>query len=238
MRTKDNFQKPKKPDTREKYRFERKFYVPIMHSKDLVFLLKTHPFQFKEIYYKRRVNNIYFDTPELDFFSKNIIGDARRVKFRIRWYDELTDMVINPVLELKIKRGYVGTKRSFKLKDFSIKDHVLDNIINSVKNSEVDLDIATCFDFFQPTIMNSYMRQYFMSVDEKFRLTVDSELSYYMIDRNKVYWRRRAQTKGCILEMKYSKSDDLLADKVTQPLNLRMTKFSKYVAGIKQFYRI
>ena len=56
--------------------------------------------------------SLYFDTVDYKFFKDNIEGTGNRVKARLRWYQNSnhTDNKIKTTLELKKKRGFVGTK--------------------------------------------------------------------------------------------------------------------------------
>ena len=51
-------------------------------------LLKT---SFKKKFYKRGVNSLYYDTPNLDFASSNISGESKRIKIRARWYTKIKE---------------------------------------------------------------------------------------------------------------------------------------------------
>ena len=67
------------------------------------------PAFFKEIYYERRVNNIYLDSFDYANYYANINGEQNRVKQRIRWYGDTFDAK-TPILEYKIKHGELGIK--------------------------------------------------------------------------------------------------------------------------------
>lgn len=41
-------------------------------------------------------------------YQDNLIGISDRMKVRIRWYGALLGLIEEPVLELKIKRGFLG----------------------------------------------------------------------------------------------------------------------------------
>ena len=105
------------------FRYERKLIVPEELHSDIFNFIKTHPYRFKEIFNKRKINNIYFDTPEYYFYFCNLIGNQDRTKVRIRWYGNLYGNV-EPILEIKIKSGLVGTKKSFKLPKMNINQYL------------------------------------------------------------------------------------------------------------------
>ena len=83
-----------------KFRYERKFIIPHSSKKKLFNDIKLHPASLKEIFFKRKINNIYFDKYDLDFFKSNIQGNSERSKIRLRWYGDET--TIKPKLEIKI----------------------------------------------------------------------------------------------------------------------------------------
>ena len=83
-------------------RYERKFDSGYI-NKDIVYFIKMHPMLFREIYCKRRVNNIYYDTMNYKNYLDNVEGNQYRLKVRIRWYGSNPFKIFDPVLEIKIK---------------------------------------------------------------------------------------------------------------------------------------
>ena len=57
-----------------KWRSELKFDVTNYNQYRVLNLIKTHRLVFKEHYYKRHVNNIYFDKSNYETFNYNIMG--------------------------------------------------------------------------------------------------------------------------------------------------------------------
>ena len=51
--------------------------------------LKSNNYNFKKEYRNRIVNNLYFDTNNLDAYKDNIYGHSSRIKTRFRWYGDL-----------------------------------------------------------------------------------------------------------------------------------------------------
>ena len=102
---------------KNKFRYERKFVVPYLDKEETLQVIFSNTYFFKEIFYERQVNNIYFDSLDMDSYFDNILGNSDRSKIRIRWYGEIEN-VEKPVLEIKIKKGLVGTKLSYPLKPF------------------------------------------------------------------------------------------------------------------------
>ena len=77
--------------------------------------------------------------------------------------------------------------------------------------------------------LNNYFRQYYVSADKKFRLTLDFDLCFCkpekLIERD---------NSNCILELKYDYEYDDDARNVSAELPFRMTKSSKHTMGIEK----
>ena len=93
----------------ELFRYERKFKISEIDRNYVETLVKYHPAMFSEIFHERIVNNIYFDTLNMDYYYDNKSGSSKRMKVRIRWYGNQFGLIEKPVLELKIKDGLIET---------------------------------------------------------------------------------------------------------------------------------
>ena len=87
------------------YRFERKFYIEKFSKYDVLQIIKQNPYMFSEVYEPRFVNNIYFDSINLNSLNQNINGLSNKRKIRIRWYGRFFNSNIKAKLELKNKEG-------------------------------------------------------------------------------------------------------------------------------------
>jgi len=122
----------------DNYRYERKFLQFELTSQQIELLIKMHHAMFAEIYHQRYVNNIYCDSVDMKSYFDNVDGVFERTKARIRWYGELFGQIEKPVLELKIKNGLLGTKKSYLLHSFAIGERFDVKIISDViKRSEI-----------------------------------------------------------------------------------------------------
>ncbi|WP_298893578.1 VTC domain-containing protein [uncultured Psychroserpens sp.] len=223
------------------FRYERKFTVPDKFSlKTIEQYIKRNKALFREVFHLRQVNNIYFDTAGYNDYLDNVLGVSDRKKIRIRWYGETFGEIKKPVLEIKIKKGHVGDKWSYKLKPF-VLDNDFDStkIQNIFKASELPLPILESVKMVTPTLLNSYSRRYFMSADNKFRVTLDYKLLYHKIDKRFNNFNfAPASDENKIVELKYGLLDDDRAHKISTQFPFRLNKNSKYVNGvntIKQF---
>ncbi|MBI9037310.1 MAG: polyphosphate polymerase domain-containing protein [Bacteroidales bacterium] len=219
------------------YRFERKFVIDTLCRSGVELIIKQNPFAFSPIYHERFINNIYFDTPSLNYFFDNHIGKSERKKVRIRWYGDFFGIIYHPVLEFKFKEGHVGWKESFKLKEFVLdKNFNNDDIKTIIKNSDVPNWVIEETIKLEPTLLNRYTRKYLQSFNKKYRITIDNDLVYRNISkRNNSFTNESADNNLIIIELKYNFEFDETASKVSNYFPFRLTKNSKYVNGIEIF---
>ncbi|MCF6169414.1 MAG: polyphosphate polymerase domain-containing protein [Bacteroidales bacterium] len=222
------------PFSEEKSRFERKFLVADMHYADIEQQVRVHPAAFSPIFHPRTINNIYFDSNEFDFFHDNVSGKGSRKKARIRWYNNLLGNIEKPVLEFKIREGMLGNKRSFPLKPFALDTHLTTKKLQAVfyASGLPDWALEVLLQL-KPALLNCYRRKYFLSFDNKFRLTLDDQLTYYSIAGNNNTFVENYKSEDVIVELKYDKQNDDVAPAITNNLPFRLTKSSKYVNGVE-----
>ena len=225
------------PFNEEVARYERKFMIDAMTYHVVEQQIKLHPAVFSPIYHPRYINNIYFDTNELDFFYDNVSGKSSRRKARIRWYGDIHGIIHKPVLEFKIREGMLGNKISFPLKSFGVDESINQEKLYKVFR-ESDLPLWAVENLLQlkPALLNRYRRKYFLSFNKKFRLTIDNELSYYGIGGNNNNLIESYSSDDVIVELKYDRKYDDIATLITNRLPFRLTKSSKYVNGIEFLY--
>ena len=139
-------------------RLERKYYLPVHQDYVLKPYITLASGALKEIYYQRKINNLYFDTSDFAFYQDNLIGAKDRLKARLRWYGD--GPMKNPNLEIKMK--------------------IADLIYKLVTpyDDSLSLPIQELMKRLKPTITNSYYRKYYLTHDKKVRLTVDTEILF------------------------------------------------------------
>lgn len=218
-------------------RFERKFLIYPYSRSEAEMIIRLHPAVFSPIFKPRQVNNLYLDTPSLRFFYDNIYGSAHRKKFRIRWYGDRFGSIKSPMLEIKVKDGYIGRKLSFPLVPFDFgQDFTGGDIARVFDQSELPSWVRNELSILQPSLLNTYQRSYNQSRDRKFRITIDDQLQYFDVFSlpNRFEITRSAYTE-VVLELKYDADHDDIADEITGDLPFRLMKNSKYINGILQF---
>ena len=222
-------------DINNNYRYERKFIVSDNYNeKSIIGHIKNNKHLFREVFYLRKVNNIYFDTEGYNNYFDNILGVSDRKKIRIRWYGDTFGRIEKPVLEVKIKKGLVGDKWSYKLEPFNLDKDITNIIIQDVfKKSNLPIPIFESLKMLFPTLLNSYNRSYYLSASNRFRVTIDSNLLYYKIDRRFNNFKLKPNyDENKIIELKYGLEDDQEANDISTQFPFRLSKNSKYVNGI------
>ena len=216
------------------YRYERKFTATVAHRSEILARIKMHPAFFREIYHARQVNNIYLDTPALKFYNDNKIGISDRKKVRIRWYDDLFGDIISPKLEYKIKSGLLGTKWTFDVAPMSVNKGFSNKYLSGILfNSDLPPEIMEDLKMLSPALLNSYRRTYFLSADQKYRLTLDEQLHFYRPAASDNIIQSKKELKNrFILELKYDQYADEYANHISTLFPYRLDKSSKYVTGI------
>ena len=222
----------------ENYRFERKFIIPERLTHSIEEVIKSNSALMRKIFYPRFINNIYFDTPRFKYFFENIDGVSERMKMRIRWYGNLKGKIKKPVLEFKQKQGLTGKKNSIVLPSFDLKEIFSPGFSSSLfQKSNLDVGRKALMLSLKPTVINRYQRKYFLSFDKKFRITLDDQLEYFPLSSDKhLSSRGLKDSLSMIMELKYSPTDQLESNKITQEFPFRVIKNSKYVRGIQILY--
>jgi hypothetical protein len=140
--------------------------------------IRLHPAGFRVAYPPRRVNSLYLDTPGLHSFGENVNGLSERHKLRLRWYGEDV-REIAPLLELKGKRNLLGWKKQVMLPCTLDLSSPWRAILGQVRDSvEPDwrLLLRTAV---QPTLLNHYQREYYVTPDGVLRVTLDYDGAAY-----------------------------------------------------------
>jgi hypothetical protein len=220
------------------FRFERKYFIFNMNRVFLENIVMKHSAFFSEIFHERYINNIYFDFLNFNNFKDNIDGNMYRTKYRIRWYGDMLTKIETPVLELKIKKGLVGTKESYKLNQFELEKGIdILKIRNLIKVSKINSNVKFSLLDQIPVMLNRYKRKYYVSNDKKFRITIDDEQSFYKINRfNNSFLNSHKDLNNVIVELKYDKQNESEVNQITNEFPFRVTKSSKYARGIELLY--
>lgn len=222
----------------KQYRCERKFIVDRMSVDQVMMMVKLHPAVFTMVYPPRYINNIYFDTKDMSYYHENVSGAKERRKVRLRWYGDMIGEHKSPVMEFKIKDGFVGTKEHYPLLPFIFRQDIdSDHFHHVIYKSHLPKQVKYYLRDLDPVLLNRYHRYYFETIDKRFRVTVDDEMSYYNLRRfSNSFSYRYSDDRNVVIELKYDKQIDHVASRISQSMPFTVTKNSKYVQGIESVY--
>ena len=220
------------------YRYERKFAHTELDEAQIRSILIRNRGMFFEVYPKRYVNNIYLDTPWLEEYDGNVCGGAERKKVRVRWYHALLGPIEDPILEFKFKHGLVGWKDQYPFPPFNFDTSFTQQGFKALyKLGHFPPTIREQLEWYLPTMVNRYCRSYFATVDEKFRVTIDTDLIFYKVNAlNNQFRVRDVDSRLIVVEMKYNREFEPLAERISRSFPFRLTRSSKYTDGIERFY--
>ncbi len=218
------------------YRYERKFLVDRLDAGQVCAIVKRHPKLFYQPYPPRYVNNLYLDTPDMRNYVDNVSGVRERRKVRVRWYGDLFDDVMSPVVEFKIKDGLVGIKRGYACNGFRMEPGFSEaDFRRDLSGPDLPGPVVQALGTLRVVLCNRYFRRYFATRDGRFRVTVDTEMSYYAVRRtNNRFVHKYVDHRNVVVELKYQRAFELDADKVAGAFPFSVSKNSKYVTGVQQ----
>ena len=222
------------------YRYERKFLVENHNPRTIEGAVHLHPGQFYSVFPPRYINNIYLDTPLFLNYHDAVSGVASRLKARIRWYGDIYASTCSPQLEIKGKQGHVCYKTVYPLGNFDFYQGIgVKNISSYLEFSDLPVEIKNYLSYLKPVLVNRYRRKYWLSQDNRYRLTMDYELwfgNYTALDYKSL--RQALRDTNVIVEIKYHPDDDDSFPAVANKFRFRQTRSSKYVTGMEQIYRL
>tara|TARA_B100000767_G_C19722341_1_gene517868 strand:+ start:718 stop:1392 length:675 start_codon:yes stop_codon:yes gene_type:complete len=207
-------------------RYERKWiYRSNDHLTLINSLIRSNLF-FNKQYPNRRVNSIYFDDINHSSIRQNLDGISEKKKIRVRWYGTQNQLV-NPVLEIKNKKGLETRKETYKISeldglkfpDFKNLD-LIKNTVNLQKKSKNTI---------LPILTTNYDRQYFVSNNGKIRATIDYNLKSIHLKNPSQMEIVKIFSSTCILEIKYPTNLDKYVRLNLKEITLRLSKNSKYI---------
>lgn len=215
----------------ETYRFETKFCCTLKHIDAVYSWIHRSPHFINKQFPDRHVNNIYFDTYNLNDASDNLIGLGRREKLRLRWYGDENARVAMQ-LEKKIKRDLMGTKRIVDVGELCLENMSRTELTQTLEDAiyssaPADLRLRN------PVVRNRYRREYYVDGDNKIRITIDRESAFFSVDtRHNILRGNRVDYPVYVIEVKYAKEDDTRLKALMNGFPLRPSRHSKYLAGL------
>jgi hypothetical protein len=222
------------------FRYERKFVEEERSYEEVKNWILTHPQLFSPLYFPREINNLYFDTPGFDFYQDNVEGEMNRKKIRIRWYGDREGPHPTVALEYKIKRGLLGTKKTYYLHDYvGAAVWTPRKLFAWLQEQYLPFPILHELKNLRPVLLNHYTREYFSNEDQSIRITLDKNVRYQAFPSfPTLYSSPRRGGKGIIMEIKYSPQLEEQVQSSVQHFPFRLSKSSKYVSGMQTIFEI
>ncbi len=223
------------PPTNER-RYEIKMPIDNCSLAEVCMWLRLHPENFSQNYPQRRVNSIYFDSPDLLNVDENLAGISERRKLRLRWYGN-TGYVKQANWEIKCKERNLGWKITQPLDQYiPHADMNWQEVLTVLRANTSDYAGMHLAHSRWPTLINSYERLYYLSWDMSIRATVDFHQAFFdqrlsgtpNLTRCLLY----PDQEDIVLELKAPEaSRDQLAE-IVQHFPVLVTRNSKYVNGM------
>jgi SPX domain protein involved in polyphosphate accumulation len=151
----------------------------------------------------------------------------------LRWYH--SEDVAQLQLELKIKSNRQGKKITQDLGEIDLKQFTVGELVESIKDSNADMAFRNNVRLTSPVLQNSYSRQYFISGDESFRATIDTDQVFCSKGNNDILKMTKMTIPYPYIIIEFK--SDLLSSESTTILNgfpLTATRSSKYIAGVSR----
>ncbi len=196
-----------------------------------------HSAGFHETFPPRQVNNIYFDTLDLDTYNDHVDSASERRKLRFRWYGE--DLIrAQGQLELKEKNERVGWKLVQPVEamlDLSACDwtEVQWALLGGLRGAQSGL-FQEMLHVSRPLVMNCYQRDYYESANGQVRLTLDYDFHAYdqwMTARPNLTFRLPA-LEQMVIELKSEVAYARYLADVLAEFPLRVNRHSKYISAL------
>ncbi|NQU75586.1 MAG: VTC domain-containing protein [Planctomycetes bacterium] len=228
---------PKRKPTAEAlngdYRYEVKFVLDESALPTLLAWVRSHPAGFVTAYPTRQVNSLYFDTNDWASLFDGLGGLTSRGKLRFRWYGP---DISRPdcMLELKHKRGSLGTKISRPIEAIDLRGANWGDIVRDLDKQDLGPLVPVLARSHCPVLLNHYQRRYNVSADRTVRLTIDTELVCYdqtFAGRPNLD-RPEPRQPVMVLELKGLWRHERRISEVAGQLPMRSCAFSKFTSGV------
>jgi hypothetical protein len=220
------------------YRYERKFVVDHLDRHQVRAVLRLHPALFVEAYPPRFVNSLYLDSEGLEYYHDHVSDANPRRKVRVRWYGDLLGKVAAATLEVKIRMGAVGSKQLHPLGSFVLAPGFSAyDVRGLLRAAGLPAEVWASVRDLRPVLITRYYRHYYATLDGRFRLTVDSELTYQRVGQlGSHLLHSQCDHRQLVVELKYGAEHASAAGHVSSLFPFRLVRNSKYVEGIERVY--
>ena len=194
----------------------------------------------KDVFYKRKIYNIYYDTDNFELIRKSIEKPIYKEKLRIRSYDKTT-LDSSVYVELKKKYDHIVYKRREKI----AYKYVLNNSFLEGAETQIYKEIKYFNDFYgglTPKMFLSYEREaYYFKDDKQIRITFDTNIKYRTENVNllpSISDIKLLPNNLVLMELKVPFSIPYDFAKYLSSEKIFETPFSKYGTAYKQIHKL
>ncbi len=215
------------------YRQELKFALPGADPAKIRALLRG----FRRLRFKHDVSlvrSLYFDDARLSACKENLASVDDRLKIRLRWYDSRQP---HDEFYAELKQRVAGLTRKRRVRVridaqlFQLSYKCLHRQLLAVLPPAFSHRLTVSSD---PVCLVEYRREHFASPHGPLRLTLDTALKAYPQKSSRPGLRFPVSMAGMVvLEAKAPAGHPLELARVLAPLQLRPTRYSKYVEGCR-----
>ncbi len=219
----------------EELRYELKAQLSADRLSQVQSWIVTHSRAFRIAYPARWVNNIYFDTWDLDSFNDHLEGIETHQKLRLRWYGQGISYIGKAYLELKQRNNRLGKKWVQEIPcDIDLQARSWTEIMKFL-HTQMNDQFLLFFNSIRPVSISRFFREYFITADGETRLTLDYGLKSFD-QRFSAFPNLRyavSQLNDVIVELKSGiETAPVLADLIAE-FPFRFEKYSKYVSTLQ-----
>jgi hypothetical protein len=182
------------------------------------------------------ITSLYFDTDELDQYTRSVSGEFRKDKVRVRWYPTPgTNGGPVPVfIELKSREGHLSHKQRRQiLVDPAVVE--ADRLHRGIVPGNQLWDTLASFGHLvnhplRPIISISYWRYRLQEMTSGVRVTLDHEIRSTMVQRSLGHGERDLALPGGVIEVKGPSFEVPASFRRGHLLDLDWSRFSKYAS--------
>ena len=214
-------------------RIERKFFV-LPRNIGLAYALLHQVCLPDKEYPGGIVNTLYFDTPDLDQYTRSAAGEFRKDKVRIRWYDNLDDYPgeVPVFLELKSREGFASSKQRLRL---TVPPQQLEpnRLGAGIVDRALLINTLAGFGYYpdkplRPIIVISYRRHRFNEMLTGVRVSLDYGIRSSVVAPGLGYGEQELPLRGGVIEVKGPRMELPLTLRRMKLLDVDWSRFSKY----------
>lgn len=214
-------------------RFERKFFI-FPKNIDFAHLLLRQFCRPDREFPEGQINSLYFDSIDLEQYTRSASGEFKKDKVRIRWYGELRSFKedMTAFLELKSRQGFASSKQRQRISapiQQLKRTHLAKGIVGKKNLIKTLSMFGHCTALpLRPIIVISYYRYRFNEMTTGMRVSLDIKIRSSMVAPDIGYGEQALELKGGVIEIKGATLELPETLRHLKLLDTDWSRFSKY----------